>query len=163
VSASAGYLAILAIIRRKSADLLAFLSSKRCYYPATGCYSLLLRGALVLANAQGELSPLEIGLHVLRYVETAKGGRGEKGGLSAYAERTRQKIPRLTELRQAALVYETLGSIQGFSPEDLLSRSTHLTAIHAAPREAWETCQSIDRFSQLHPARACEPINENAH
>lgn len=38
--------------------------------------------ALVTSNSQGELSPLEIGMHALHCVGLSKGGRGQKGGLS---------------------------------------------------------------------------------
>jgi ParB-like chromosome segregation protein Spo0J len=51
--------------------------------------------ALVLANSQSELLPLERGLHALTAKGRANGGRGQKGGLSAYAEtvgRTQQLI-----------------------------------------------------------------------
>ena len=41
---------------------------------------------LVTSNNQGELTPLEIGLHALRAVPKAKGGKGQKGGLSEYAK-----------------------------------------------------------------------------
>lgn len=40
---------------------------------------------LALGNVQGELSPLEIGMHALRAVPLAEGGRGLKGGISACA------------------------------------------------------------------------------
>jgi len=42
--------------------------------------------ALVLANAQSELLPLERGIHALKVAEKAKGGRGLKDGLTRYAK-----------------------------------------------------------------------------
>ena len=39
--------------------------------------------ALVTSNSQGELSPLEIGLHALHCAESAQGKKG--GGIAAYA------------------------------------------------------------------------------
>jgi hypothetical protein len=43
--------------------------------------------ALVTSNAQGELDPLEIGIHAFEAVPISKGGKGKKGGVSEYAEK----------------------------------------------------------------------------
>lgn len=51
---------------------------------------------LVLSNAQGELSPLEIGIHALKAVPLSKGGRGQTGGLSEYAEKIGRSSAALT-------------------------------------------------------------------
>jgi site-specific DNA-methyltransferase (adenine-specific) len=93
---------------------------------------------LVLANSQGELSPLELGMHVRRYVQGAKGGRGQKGGLSAYAEKMGGNKQRLNQLQHAADVLSDTKNRQiNLTVSDLLDKSTHLTAIYDAPREAW--------------------------
>ena len=68
---------------------------------------------LVLSNAQGELSPLERGIHCFLYVEKAKAGRPRKGdegikrGLSAYAERvgiTKQYAAMLSKAGEVAQI-----------------------------------------------------------
>jgi hypothetical protein len=40
---------------------------------------------LLFSNAQDDLKPLEIGLHVLKAVGHGKAGRGKKGGIREYA------------------------------------------------------------------------------
>jgi len=92
---------------------------------------------LATANAHGELSPLEIGMHALHYVAKAAGGRGKKGGLSEYAERVGKDAGDLSKYRNAARVVETLGTFQGFSVSTLLDKAAHLAAIHALPETAW--------------------------
>jgi len=90
---------------------------------------------LATANAQGELSPLEIGMHALHYVAKAKGGRGQKGGLSEYAEaigKTRQLLERY---RDAAAVSEKVQ--HELQVSKLLYKAAHLAAIHKLPEEAW--------------------------
>lgn len=87
---------------------------------------------LATANAQGELSPLEIGMHALHYVAKAKGGRGQKGGLSEYAEKLGRDGGLLTHYRNAAEVAQTIDSSQG-----LLDKAKHLAAIHKLPEDAW--------------------------
>jgi site-specific DNA-methyltransferase (adenine-specific) len=81
---------------------------------------------LVLANAQGELDPLERGLHAL----TAE--RYADGGLRAYAERIGAKRERISVLRSAARVAKECGSTHTF-----LGKSEHLYEISKAPRAAW--------------------------
>lgn len=88
---------------------------------------------LATANAQGELSPLEIGMHALHYVGKSKGGRGQKGGLSEYAERIGQSKQRIAVCKDAAEVAEKL-SIQ---VDGLLDKANHLAAIHKLPEAAW--------------------------
>jgi ParB/RepB/Spo0J family partition protein len=54
---------------------------------------------LILANTQGEMSPLEEGHHVAKYVERGKvgAGRGNKGGLREYARRLNKSESSLRE------------------------------------------------------------------
>ena len=52
--------------------------------------------ALVEANNQGELAPLEIGIHLL-VLELSGGGRGLEGGISEYARRTGRRRTELGE------------------------------------------------------------------
>ena len=90
---------------------------------------------LATANAQGELSPLEIGMHALHYVAKAKGGRGQKGGLSEYAERIGMDSSLLRRNRDGAEVSEKVGHVSEVS--DLLTKAAHLAAIHKLPEAAW--------------------------
>ena len=87
--------------------------------------------ALVEANNQGELAPLEIGIHLLG-VELGKPGRGIEGGLREYARRTGKQEANLRRLRDAAAVYTAVSktrkcdNIIAFS--DLLKKAYHLEA-----------------------------------
>jgi hypothetical protein len=55
----------------------------------------------VTANNQGELDPLEIGIHVFKTAPPEKGGKGKKGGLSEYARLVGKKQPYIHQLRNA--------------------------------------------------------------
>jgi N6-adenosine-specific RNA methylase IME4 len=90
---------------------------------------------LVLANNQGELGPLGIGLHVLKAVPLGKGGKGRKGGLSEYAERIGKTKQYVAQLRQAAEVAEASKPTTGVV--GLIDRTKHLAALHAAPEPLW--------------------------
>jgi ParB/RepB/Spo0J family partition protein len=82
--------------------------------------------ALATSNNQGELAPLEIGLHALDRVGKAKGhGRGQKGGLSDYARKIGKSQPYLQQLVAAA---EVAKGISQLIP--LLEKTQHLYAIH---------------------------------
>jgi site-specific DNA-methyltransferase (adenine-specific) len=86
---------------------------------------------LVLANAQGELSPLEIGVHALRAVPPEQGGRGKKGGLTAYAKAIGKSQQYISQLRDAAEVaVETHKSTCGLSAQVLC-------IIHSVDRRMW--------------------------
>jgi site-specific DNA-methyltransferase (adenine-specific) len=87
---------------------------------------------LVCSNAQGELSPLEIGLHAFHAVPAGKGGRGQRGGLAEYARAIGKDKSHVSRLRQAGEVAETVESAQRF-----LEHATHLAEVHGAPRELW--------------------------
>lgn len=89
--------------------------------------------ALVTSNSQGELSPLEIGLHALHCVGLSEGGRGKKGGLSAYAEAIGKHKTTIGDFVQAARVFENCR----VDPTVLQSKTQHLAAIHALPPECW--------------------------
>lgn len=89
---------------------------------------------LVLGNTQGELSPLEIGMHALKAVPLAEGGRGKKGGLSGYAERLGHSGEYVRQLRAGAEVLaETPNSSWGF----IADKAKHLYEISKAPRAVW--------------------------
>jgi len=90
---------------------------------------------LVLSNNQGELSPLEIGIHALQAVPLSEGGRGKKGGLSEYAKRVGRQRQHVGQYRCAAEVYE--GVKVNIDVHLLFDKAQHLSAIHKAPNHAW--------------------------
>lgn len=95
---------------------------------------------LVLGNVQGELRPIEIGVHALQAVELGeggqlKGGEGKKEGISEYARKIGKTQGYITQIRQAAEVLEFIKPISrliGF-----LDKAQHLAAIHKADKELW--------------------------
>src|SRR5262245_1708486 len=95
---------------------------------------------LILSNAQGELSPLEYGIHAFKAVAVERGGRGKRGGLRAYAEKVGKAESYIRELKQAAEVYETVKTAR--LSAQFLDKSKHLSAIHALPQRCWEKAVS---------------------
>ena len=78
---------------------------------------------LVLANTQGELSPLERGIHF----------NGSGRGVREYAREVGRPAPTITHESHAAEVLA-----QANSPvSDLLDKTRHLAAIHALPAACW--------------------------
>ncbi|MEA3427890.1 MAG: DNA methyltransferase [Thermodesulfobacteriota bacterium] len=88
---------------------------------------------LATDNNQGELSPLEIGMHALNYVEASNGGRGQKGGLSEYARKIGKNRGNLVSYSNAAAVANLFNDKQV-----LLDKSAHLAAIHQLPKPTWQ-------------------------
>lgn len=88
--------------------------------------------ALATSNNQGELAPLEIGLHALERVGKATAGRGKKGGLSDYARKLGKSHQYLSQLVAAAEVAKSASQLA-----DLLNKTQHLYAIHAADLSLW--------------------------
>lgn len=72
-------------------------------------------------------------MHALKAVPLANGGRGQRGGLRAYAERIGKTEQYLSQLRAAAEVAETDNSSCRF----LLDKAKHLFEVSRAQREAW--------------------------
>lgn len=95
---------------------------------------------LVLSNNQGELSPLEIGMHALKAVPKAEGGRGKKGGLSAYAERVGKARRSIEFCRDAA---DVVSAVNVPNISHLLDKTHHLAAIHAADPALWEALVTL--------------------
>jgi N6-adenosine-specific RNA methylase IME4 len=87
---------------------------------------------LVTSNSQGELSPLEIGLHALKAVPKEQGKKG--GGLKAYAEQLGRSERYVGQIRQAA---EVLSSTSEVNFRCFLDRAQHLCALHKLPRACW--------------------------
>ena len=87
---------------------------------------------LVLANAQGELSPLERGMHALAATEKGKhNGRS----IQLYAKQIRQPQQTVDLQVRAAKVASKLPMISNFA--DLSKRPSHLAEIHVAPEACW--------------------------
>lgn len=87
---------------------------------------------LVTSNNQGELDPLEIGIHAFEAVPLSKGGRGKKGGLSEYAEKIGKDKGDVSRYRDAGEVCKTVGLTQQF-----LGCAQHLSAAHKLPKKCW--------------------------
>ena len=96
------------------------------------------RMELVLDNMQGELSPLEIGMHALKAVPKAEGGRGKTGGLSEYGKRLGMSVQYVSQIRQAA---EVITAAKERNPQVDLKvfhdKTQHLAALHQLPVEQW--------------------------
>ncbi len=88
---------------------------------------------LATCNSQGELDPLEIGIHALKAVPLEKGGRGKKGGLSEYAEKLGRTKRAIIDLRLGAEVLIKSGKLTS----QFLGKATHLAAIHDLPPDLW--------------------------
>jgi N6-adenosine-specific RNA methylase IME4 len=86
---------------------------------------------LVTSNNQGELSPLEIGIHVLKAVPTSQGKRGK--GLQSYADKIGKSRQYVQQIRSAADVAVT----SQVDLRSLLLKSQHLCAIHGLPKDCW--------------------------
>lgn len=67
-------------------------------------------------------------------VALAEGGRGKKGGLSAYAEKVGKDESFIRQLRSAAKVAVKVGLESEVSLSD---KAKHLAAIHALPETCW--------------------------
>jgi hypothetical protein len=85
-------------------------------------------------HAQGELSPLEVGMHALRYTESK--GQGQSEGLTEYAGRIGRSKGAISKLRAAAEVLDATVS-PGNSWEDFGDKTKHLYVISGAKRETW--------------------------
>ena len=82
--------------------------------------------ALATSNNQGELAPLEIGLHALECVgRDDKRGRGKKGGLAEHAAKIGKSKQYLSQLVAAAEVAKVSSQL-----DTLLDKAQHLHAIH---------------------------------
>ncbi|MBI2806872.1 MAG: hypothetical protein HYX68_17980 [Planctomycetes bacterium] len=93
---------------------------------------------LATANNQGELSPLEIGIHALHAVPKAEGGRGKKGGLSEYAEKVGRDKGTISRYRDAAEVFIEANCCNIATVYPWTERTFHLAAVHRLPRPCWQ-------------------------
>ena len=91
---------------------------------------------LMLSNSQGELSPLEIGIHALEAVPKGKGGKGKVGGISEYARLVGQQQPQVSTYIKAAKVAVAVNPYINIWV--LTNRALHLAQIHKVRRDLWE-------------------------
>lgn len=92
---------------------------------------------LALGNVQGELSPLEIGIHALG-IDFDKRGRGASGGgLKGYAESIGKNGSDISKYRNGATVLTFINGNIPINEKSVLSKATHLAAIHKTPSEVW--------------------------
>lgn len=114
--------------------------------------------ALATSNNQGELSPLEIGIHALN-LEKGK-NRWTGGALKEYAKAIGKAPAYVTELRNAAEVFRSLDLAQANSKESFKDKAKHLDVAHKLPRSLWPTfsARTKARFAKIYclrrPARA---------
>lgn len=116
---------------------------------------------LVLANNQGELSPLEYGMHVLKYVELSEGGRGKKGGLSEYARQIGRSEAALRFDKDAAIVYQKVAHVCEVS--EAQERSRHLAIIHKTPSPYWQQLTELlikNEWSVKQTEEVCKAIKD---
>jgi ParB-like chromosome segregation protein Spo0J len=129
---SEGYQIIAGHHRREAAER-AGLGTVPCWVQELDDVSAYME--LAADNTQGELTPLEIGLHALGAVEFGKGGRGATGGISAYARALGRNDSYMRRLVAAARVYATVKPVsQGTGFE---ARTKHLAEIGRAPEAYW--------------------------
>ena len=122
-----GHYEILSGHQRFAASEQAGLSEIACWVKSVSDEEADI--TLVTANQQGELSPLEIGLHALKVVQ-----KYERCGftVSKFAAKVGKSQSTITELRQGALVYRTVSETIG-RPIDVRQASdkvNHLAAVH---------------------------------
>lgn len=127
-----GHYQIIQGHHRKEGAMKAGLESVPCWVREMGDEEAYM--ALALGNVQGELSPLEIGVHALKVVETSDGGRGKQGGVREYARLLSKDPKNISSYRQAATVLQKIncGNIT-----TVLDKAAHLAAIHKAPQSTW--------------------------
>jgi site-specific DNA-methyltransferase (adenine-specific) len=125
-----GHYEILSGHHRRAAAEKAGVEKVPCWAREMGDEEAFMQ--LVLSNAQKELAPLEYGIHALEAVPLEKGGRGKKGGMSAYASAIGIDGSNLSKLRNAAEVAKTLVSIPEY-----IDKALQLAAVHAADPALW--------------------------
>lgn len=77
--------------------------------------------------------------YVINYIESASGGRGQKGGLSEYAKQVGKHKDTISSVRMAATVYSKLSD----QPDSLLNKTQHLSDIHQLPADTWQQAVAL--------------------
>jgi hypothetical protein len=92
---------------------------------------------LVLDNNQSELSRVEVGIHVYRFVDKGNRGRGKKGGVNEYSKKIGLSESEVRRLKNAGCVFlETKNSP---STANFYDKANQLNEIYSAPKSLWET------------------------
>lgn len=110
---------------------------------------------LATANAQGELSPLEIGMHALHYVEKGQGKKGS--GLEGYAVMIGKKRQNVSAYRDGAKVASHII----MRSDDLIDKAHHLAAIHKLPESAWNEAVEYMLANQLSAKDTAERVKQS--
>jgi len=114
---------------------------------------------LVKANAQGELYPLEIGIHALKYVEPQQGVEGK--GIQDYANGIGKAKQTISELRFSASVLVRLsGQVE---VNKLLQKAKHLYQISKTPEAYWQQLTELliaNEWSVKQTEEICKAVRE---
>lgn len=121
---------ILSGHHRKQAAIKAGLSHVWCWVEALDDEAAFM--SLVTSNSQGELDPLEIGIHAFEAVPKQQGKKGK--GLQEYADKIGRKKQTISDLHLAGEVASTCTDIR----TSFLGKAYHLSAIHKLPRPCWQ-------------------------
>jgi site-specific DNA-methyltransferase (adenine-specific) len=89
--------------------------------------------ALATSNNQGELDPLEIGIHAFLRVENNRGKKG--GGLQEYATKICKAKSTITEYRNAGEVALKMSSVDR---THFIGKCQHLNCVHDLPEVCWQ-------------------------
>lgn len=90
---------------------------------------------VLFSNAQSDLMPLEIGMHVLLAVGKSKGGKSQKGGIAEFARCMGPSRQTMNDWVCAAEVAKHADQSAGLVR--LLDYTTSLCIIHRCPEEDW--------------------------
>jgi ParB/RepB/Spo0J family partition protein len=91
---------------------------------------------LVLDNNQSELSRVEIGIHVHRFIDKEVGGAGKKGGVSEYSKKIGLSEAEVRRLKNAGCVF--LETKTSSAPTKFYDKAYHLNEIYSAPKITWK-------------------------
>jgi ParB family chromosome partitioning protein len=162
---------ILSGHHRKAAAKQAGLSTVWCWVEPLDDEAAFM--ALATSNNQGELDPLEIGIHAYRAVPLdEKRGRGKRGGLSEYARQIGKAKVTVQDYRLAGEVAaKVAGQPATFNLSHFLGRATHLAEIHRLPESCWPAAckwlaesqasvadvkQRVDSAKSFSPIASCD-------
>lgn len=94
---------------------------------------------LIFSNFQSGISTLEIGIHVLKYVELGVGGRNRDEGLSKYARAIGKDEKAVRIYRNGAIVFEYIRSLGDVSEvSDFHNKVYHLAEIKNTKEDLWD-------------------------
>jgi ParB/RepB/Spo0J family partition protein len=122
--------------------------------------------ALATSNNQGELDPLEIGIHAFEAVPNNRGKKG--GGIQQYAKQLGKSQQVVGEYRQAGEVLSEMSTLERIH---FLKKAKHLSVVHGLDRLCWlPACEwilksdaSVSEVSDLvrRVCDACDQVPED--